>query len=73
MISLFTSIGQLTSSALVGAVVASMGGGVKGYSAAYMVIGIIAGIMVVLTLGLKNRQQELSMLEQNGQAVSATE
>jgi len=73
MISLFTSVGQLISSALVGAVAASMGGGVKGYGTAYMVIGIVAGIMVILTLGLKNRQQELSMLEQNGQAVSATE
>jgi EmrB/QacA subfamily drug resistance transporter len=73
VITLFTSIGQLTSSALIGAVVASMGGGVKGYSAAYMVIGIIAGIMVFLTLGLKNRQQELSTLEQNAQAVPATD
>jgi EmrB/QacA subfamily drug resistance transporter len=73
LITLFTSVGQLTSSALVGAVAASMGGGVKGYGTAYMVIGIVAGIMVILTLGLKNRQQELSMLEQNGQAVSATD
>jgi MFS family permease len=73
LITLFTSVGQLTSSALVGAVAASMGGGVKGYGTAYMVIGIIAGIMVILTLGLKNRQQELSMLEQNGQSVSATD
>jgi MFS family permease len=73
MITLFTSIGQLTSSALVGAVAASMGGGVKGYGTAYMVVGVIAGIMVILTLGLKNRQQELSMIEQNSQLVSATE
>ncbi len=73
VITLFTSIGQLTSSALIGAVVASMGGGVKGYSAAYMVIGIIAGIMVFLTLGLKNRQQELNMVEQNAQTVPATD
>jgi sugar phosphate permease len=73
LITRFTSVGQLTSSALVGAVAASMGGGVKGYSTAYMVVGIVAGIMVLLTLGLKNRQQELSMLEQNGQAVSVTE
>jgi MFS family permease len=73
LITLFTSVGQLTSSALVGAVAASMGGGVKGYGTAYMVVGIIAGIMVILTLGLKNRQQELSMLEQNGQSIPATE
>lgn len=63
LITLFTSIGQLASSALIGAVAASMGGGVKGYGAAYMVIGIIAGVMVILTLGLKNRQQELSMIK----------
>ncbi len=70
LITLFTSIGQLTSSALIGAVAASMGGGVKGYGTAYMVIGIIAGIMVLLTLGLKTRQQELSMIA--NQTVSAT-
>ncbi len=72
LITLFTSVGQLTSSALVGAVAASMGGGVKGYGTAYMVIGIFAGIMVILTLGLKNRQQELSMIE-NPQVVPATD
>jgi hypothetical protein len=38
-----------------------------------MVIGIIAGIMVFLTFGLKNRQQELSTLEQNAQVVPATD
>lgn len=70
LITLFTSVGQLTSSALIGAVAASMGGGVKGYGTAYMVIGIIAGIMVLLTLGLKTRQQELSMIA--NQTVSAT-
>jgi MFS family permease len=58
LISLFTSIGQLMSSALVGAVAASMGGGVTGYGTAYLVIGVIAGVLVVLTLGLKNQQQE---------------
>ncbi len=71
LITLFTSVGQLTSSALIGAVAASMGGGVKGYGTAYMVIGIIAGIMVILTLGLKNRQQELDMIK-NAEPVLAT-
>ena len=58
VITLFTSIGQMTSSAVVGAVAASMGGGVKGYSSAYLVIGIIAAVMVVLAFGLKNQRQE---------------
>ena len=62
-ITLFTSIGQLTSSALVGAVAASQGGGVKGYGSAYLVIGVIAVVLVFLTLGLKNRQQELATLQ----------
>ena len=41
--------------------------------ASILVIGVIAGIMVILALGLKNRQQELSMLEQNGQSFPATD
>lgn len=66
VITLFTSIGQMTSSAVVGAVAASMGGGVRGYSAAYLVIGLVAAVMVVLALGLKNQRQERAV-----QAVSA--
>jgi hypothetical protein len=54
-------------------VAASMGGGVKGYGTAYLVIGIVAGIMVVLTLGLKNRQQEQITVEKNAQLVPATD
>jgi EmrB/QacA subfamily drug resistance transporter len=72
LISLSTSVGQLTSSALVGAVAASLGGGVKGYGSAYMVIGIIAGVMVILTLGLKNRKQEQKMVETNAAALTST-
>jgi EmrB/QacA subfamily drug resistance transporter len=71
LITLFTSVGQMTSSALVGAVAASMGGGVRGYGTAYLVIGVIAAIMVILTLGLKNRQQEQATL-QRAESVLAT-
>jgi EmrB/QacA subfamily drug resistance transporter len=60
LIALFTSVGQLTSSALVGAVAASMGGGVTGYGTAYLVIGVIAAVMVALSLGLKSREQEVA-------------
>jgi MFS family permease len=59
VIALFTSIGQLISSALVGAIAASAGGGVAGYSAAYLSIGILAVLLVGLTFGLKNHQEEL--------------
>ncbi len=57
-VAIFTSVGQLISSALVGAVAASAGGGVGGYSAAYLTIGILAAALLVLSLGLKNRQSE---------------
>lgn len=58
-IALFTSIGQLISSALVGAIAASAGGGIPGYSAAYLSIGVLSVILVILTLGLKNHQKEM--------------
>lgn len=63
-IALFTSLGQLISSALVGAIAASAGGGIPGYSAAYLSIGILAVILVVITFGLKNHQEELQSLTQ---------
>ena len=63
-IAIFTSIGQLISSALVGAIAASAGGGVSGYSAAYLSIGFMAIILVALTLGLKNHKNELARTDQ---------
>jgi len=65
LISLFTSIGQLASGALIGAVAASNGGGVAGYGGAYRVVGVGALVMILLTLRLKNRQQELSTVQSN--------
>ncbi len=65
-ITLFTSIGQLTSSALVGAVAASMGGGVRGYGSAYLVVGIVAAVLAVLTLSLKNRKDEMATQQYGG-------
>lgn len=62
-IALFTSIGQLISSALVGAIAASAGGGIPGYKAAYLSIGILGVILVLLTIGLKNHQDELRTSE----------
>lgn len=58
-IAVFTSVGQLISSALVGAIAASAGGGVGGYSASYLTIGLLSVLLVILTFGLKNHQQEL--------------
>ncbi|MCK6630659.1 MAG: MFS transporter [Anaerolineae bacterium] len=64
VITMFTGVGQLTSAALVGAVAASFGGGVIGYSSAYGVIGLVAIVMIGLALGLKSRTAELATLAQ---------
>jgi EmrB/QacA subfamily drug resistance transporter len=69
-IALFTSIGQLLSSALVGAVADSRGGGVQGYGSAYLVIGAIAVVLILLTFGLKSRKQELATVQRSEPAAT---
>lgn len=64
-ITLFTSIGQLMSGALIGAVAASQGGGVTGYGAAYLAIGGVAVVLTLLGLGLKSRAAELATQQQH--------
>jgi hypothetical protein len=49
-------VGQLISGALIGAVAASQGGGVGGYSASYLFVGGAALILVLLSFGLKARK-----------------
>lgn len=60
---LFTSIGQLLSGVLVGAVAASQGGGANGYSAAFLVIAVVALALTLLALGLKDRAAELATMQ----------
>jgi EmrB/QacA subfamily drug resistance transporter len=54
-VTVFTGVGQLLSGALVGAVAASTGGGLAGYSAAYLVSGAVAAVLVALAAGLRGR------------------
>lgn len=58
MITIATSVGQLVSGALVGAVADSHGGGVDGYTLSYLFVGVVAALLVFLALGLKSREQE---------------
>jgi len=66
VINIFTGVGLLTSGALMGAIAASFGGGVAGYSSAYGVIGVVAIMLILLALGLKSRTAELATIAQNG-------
>ena len=72
-IALFTSVGQLMSGALVGAVAASYGGGVPGYTTAYLAVAAVAVVLAALTLGLKSRTQELQTRERNSAVSQAVE
>lgn len=71
VITIFTGIGQLTSGALIGAVAASLGGGVTGYSSAYGGLGLVAILMILLALGLKSRAAELATNARNKAATVA--
>ncbi len=64
-LTLFTSTGQLIGGALVGAVAASAGGGVKGYQSAYTVVGAVAVVLALLALALKSRAEELATVRRN--------
>ncbi len=58
LIRLFTGTGQLLGSAFVGAMAASLGGDVKGFTSAYLAVGGIAILITLLALGLKSRTEE---------------
>jgi EmrB/QacA subfamily drug resistance transporter len=65
LITIFTGVGQLFSGASVGAIVASAGGGVAGYSAAYGIIGIVAILLLFLSTFLKSRALERATMTEN--------
>ena len=70
-LTLFTSVGQLISSAVVGAVAASQGGGAAGYSAAFLAIGGVSLVLTLLAFGLKGRARELATVQYNEQVKAA--
>ncbi|MDD5370649.1 MAG: MFS transporter [Anaerolineaceae bacterium] len=65
VVALFSSVGQLLGGAMVGAVVASQGGGAHGYERAYVVAGGVSFFLVIAALGLKHREQEMATVQYN--------
>jgi EmrB/QacA subfamily drug resistance transporter len=65
LINFNSSAGQLVGGALIGAIIASQGGLVVGYESAYIFIGLIAVAMVLLSLGLKSRSEQLKTMKRN--------
>jgi MFS family permease len=68
VLALFTSTGQLLGGTLTGAIAASRAqaaGDAAGYSLAFLVIGGMSILLVIITFLLKNRAQELATVQQN--------
>lgn len=65
LIVILTGVGQLAGGASVGAMAASVGGGVSGYSTAFGLIGVIALLLLAVSFGLKNRTRELATVAKN--------
>ncbi len=65
LININSSVGQMVGGALIGAVIASQGGNVLGYQSAYILIGFVAIIMTLLTLGLKKQDEQIETMKSN--------
>jgi EmrB/QacA subfamily drug resistance transporter len=65
VLTIFTSIGQLVGGALIGAVVASRGGGSAGYTTAFLLIGVVTAALTLAALRLKGRDDELATVRRN--------
>ena len=68
VLAVFTSAGQLVGSTLTGAIGASQGGEAAGYTLAFLVIGGLSLVLVLLSALLKDRQAELETVRRNAQA-----
>ena len=71
IITLFTGVGQLFGSVLIGAIASSGGGGVAGYSTGLMFVAIVMLLLAVASLGLKSRGQELETVRKHADENSA--
>lgn len=63
-----TSVGQLLSGALIGAVAASKGGGAQGYAGSYLAIGLLSLAIAAGGMMLKSRAREMESLKVGGPA-----
>ncbi|ADU52065.1 major facilitator superfamily MFS_1 [Thermaerobacter marianensis DSM 12885] len=65
LLTVASNIGQMVGSAGMGAIVASHGGAVSGYEEAYVALGALTILGCLLSLGLKNREEERRTARKN--------
>jgi EmrB/QacA subfamily drug resistance transporter len=61
ILTVFSSTGQISSAALTGAIIASMGGGLIGYQMAFKVMLAFGVLLLISTFGLRGRNAEREM------------
>jgi EmrB/QacA subfamily drug resistance transporter len=69
-ISVFTGIGQILCSVIIGAIAGGLGGGTKGYQAGYLFLGVMTVAMLAATWRLKDRTAELAAFD-SGETTTA--
>jgi EmrB/QacA subfamily drug resistance transporter len=67
VLTIFTGIGQLIGSVLVGAVIGSIGGA-AGYGTAYLLVAVVMLVLTLAALGLKRRDEEMATVQRNNAA-----
>ena len=65
LLTVASNIGQMVGSAGMGAIIASHGGAVTGYEEAYVALGVLTLLGCLLSLGLKNREEERRTARKN--------
>jgi EmrB/QacA subfamily drug resistance transporter len=65
LINIITSAGQLIGGALIGAVIGSYAGNFAGYQFTYILVGVVAIIMTILTIGLKSKKEQLKTMKRD--------
>jgi MFS family permease len=58
LINIITSLGQLIGGALIGALIGSYAGTIMGFQLTFIIIGFVAMIMTILSLGLKSKKHQ---------------
>jgi len=61
LLTVFLAVGQLTGAAIIGGVAASQGGGTAGYQRAFLILGILTGVLALAASALKSRSQEAAV------------
>ena len=65
LVNINSSAGQLIGGALIGGIISSKGGYYVGYQFAYLIVGIAVIAILLLTIGLKSKIEQVKTMKNN--------